>query len=430
LRFARARFDVTPSCQRSPVLNEQRATILQIIPKLDTGGAELSTIEIASAIVRAGGRALVLSEGGQLAAKVETAGGELIAFPAATKNPLRILSNAFRLARIIERESVDLVHARSRAPAWSALIAARLTKRPFVTTYHGAYNEGGPFKRTYNSVMVRGEAVIANSHYTQDLIRARYGTAQSKIRVIHRGVDEKDFKPENVGSDRIQALREKWALAPDDLVVLQAARLTGWKGQRVMIEATALLERQGRLGHAVIVLAGSAQGRDGYKTELEQLIGSHGLEGRVRLVGHVDDMPAALLLARLAVVASTEPEAFGRTVTEAQAMGCPVVATDHGAPPETILAPPGASAGERTGWLVPPGDAAGLAEAIAEGLAQGHDARADMGRRARSHVLRSFSIETMQRKTLAVYDQLLGTSLANPLEVQSDARDLPAPRSG
>lgn len=372
----------------------------------------------------------MLSEGGQLAAKVEAAGGELIAFPAATKNPLRILSNAFQLARIIEREGVDLVHARSRAPAWSALIAARLTKRPFVTTYHGAYNESGPFKRTYNSVMVRGAAVIANSHYTQDLIRARYGTAQSKIRVIHRGVDEKDFNPETVGSDRIRALREKWTLAPDALVVLQAARLTGWKGQRVMIEATALLKRHERLGNAVIVLAGSAQGRDGYKAELEQLVETHGLEGRVQLVGHVDDMPAALLLARLAVVASTEPEAFGRTVTEAQAMGCPVVATDHGAPPETILAPPGVSAGERTGWLVPPGDAAGLAEAIAEGLTQGHDARAEMGRRARSHVLGSFSVETMQRKTLAVYDQLLGTSLANRLKVQSGARDLPAPRAG
>ena len=380
--------------------------------------------------MRAGGRALVLSEGGRLASKIEAVGGELIAFPAATKNPFLVVSNAFRMARIIEREGVDLVHARSRAPAWSALIAARLMNRPLVTTYHGAYEEKDCLKRTYNSVMVRGEVVIANSHYTVDLIRARYGTAPSRIRVIHRGVDSTEFNPEAVGSDRIRALREKWALAPDDPVVLQAARLAGWKGQRVIIEASALLERQGRLGRAAIVLAGDAQGREGYRAELEHLIASRGLEGRVRLVGHVDDMPAAFLLARLAVVASTEPEAFGRTVTEAQSMGCPVVATDHGAPPETILAPPGVSAGERTGWLVPPGDAAGLAEVMAEGLALSHDARAEMGRRARAHVLRSFSVEAMRRKTLAVYDQLLGTSLVTRFEAQFDAKGLHEPRAG
>jgi len=400
------------SCQRSSVLAEQRATILQIIPKLDTGGAELSTIEIASAIVRAGGRAIVLSEGGRLAGRIESAGGELIPFSAATKNPFRILSNAFRLARIIERENVQLVHARSRAPAWSALIAARLAKRRFVTTYHGAYGEKMPLKRMYNSVMVRGEVVIATSHFTEDLIRTRYGTAESKIRVIHRGVDETDFSPEAVRSDRIRALREKWSLDADEPVILQAARLTSWKGQKVMIEATALLNRQGRLGNAVIVLAGSAQGRESYRAELEQLVISQNLDGRVRLVGHVDDMPAALLLARLTVVASTKPEAFGRTVTEAQSMGCPVVATDHGAPPETILAPPNVPAGERTGWLVRPGDAASLAEAIAEGLAQSPEARAAIGSRARSHVLQAFALNTMRLQTLDVYDELLGTDLA------------------
>jgi glycosyltransferase involved in cell wall biosynthesis len=266
--------------------------------------------------------------------------------------------------------------------------------------------------------MVRGEMVIANSYFTEDLIRTRYGTAKSKIRVIHRGVDETNFNPESVGSDRIQALREKWSLAADDPVILQAARLTSWKGQRVMIEATGLLKRQGRLGNAIVVLAGSTQGRESYRAELEQLIVSQRLGECVRIVGHVDDMPAALLIARLAVVASTEPEAFGRTVTEAQSMGCPVVATDHGAPPETILAPPNVPAADRTGWLVRPGDAAGLAEAIAEGLALSPAARAEMGRRARAHVLGSFSVKEMRRKTLAVYDQLLGTSMANRLEAK------------
>jgi glycosyltransferase involved in cell wall biosynthesis len=409
---ARSSYEAPVFFERRPILAGKKTTILQIIPELDTGGAELSTVEIAGAIVRAGGRALVASEGGRLAPKIEELGGELKPFPASAKNPLRILLNAFRLARLIEREGVDLVHARSRAPAWSALIAARRTKRPFVTTYHGAYGEKNGLKRAYNSVMARGDVVIANSFYTADLIRSRYGTDTEKLRVIQRGVDGAEFDPEAISPGRDAAMRAKWALGPDDTVILHAARLTGWKGQRVVIEAASLLEREQRLGRAVFILAGEAQGRDGYLAELEHLVAAHGLEKRVRLVGHVDDMPAAFHLARLAIVASTEPEAFGRAATEAQAMGCPVVATRHGAPPETILAAPAVAAEETTGWLVPPGDAAALAAAVAEGLALSDEERGRMGARARAHVLKSFTLETMRRETLAVYDRLLGTALA------------------
>src|SRR5512145_2915304 len=168
---------------------KHRPTILQVIPQLDAGGAELSVVEIAGAIARAGGRALVLAEPGRLAADVANAGGQVIPFPAATKNPVRLLANARRMARIAAREGVDLVHARSRAPAWSALIAARRLGVPFVTTYHGAYNETNALKRLYNSVMARGDVVIANSRFTAGLIAARYGTPAERVEVIHRGVD-------------------------------------------------------------------------------------------------------------------------------------------------------------------------------------------------------------------------------------------------
>ena len=311
---------------------DRAATILQIIPQLDTGGAELSTIEIAEAVIVAGGRAIVLTEGGRMLERLKATGADVRIFPAATKNPAKLLANAAAIARMIEADGIHLVHARSRAPAWSALRAARVTKRPFVTTYHGAYNETSAPKRLYNSVMARGDLVIANSGYTRDLIRSRYGTPDAKIRVIHRGVDGAAFDPEKVSAERVEHLRSAWGVAPGQRVILQAARLTNWKGQNVVVEAARRLHADGRLD-GIVALAGDAQGRDAYAEGLREAIKAGGLEGRVRLVGHVDDMPAAYLAADASIVASIEPEAFGRTAVESQAMGCPVIATRIGAPP-------------------------------------------------------------------------------------------------
>ncbi len=391
---------------------EKRPTILQIIPELDTGGAELSTIEIAEAIERAGGRAIVLSEGGRLVQRLRDTGAELQFFPAAVKSPWRLLWNAHRIADVVRRDGVDLIHARSRAPAWSALIAARRTGVPFVTTYHGAYAERSEVKRLYNSIMARGDTVIANSHYTADLVRMRYGTPLARLNVIYRGVDDREFDPGHVAPERVAALRDEWGVGPGERVILNAARLTRWKGQGVLIEAAHRLREQGRLGNGVIVLAGDAQGRGGYRKELERAAAAAGLADRVRIVGHVEDMPAAFLAAHVAVIASTEPEAFGRAGTEAQSMGTPVIATDIGAPPETVRAEPRVAAGEATGWLVPANDPARLADAIAAALALTPAERAQMGERAHAHVKRSFSLEGMKQQTLKVYDALLGTRLA------------------
>ena len=396
---------------------EKRSTILQIIPELDTGGAELSTIEIADAIERAGGRAIVLSEGGRLVQRLRDTGAQLQFFPAAAKAPWRLIWNARRIARVIRRDKVDLIHARSRAPAWSALIAARLTGVPFVTTYHGAYSEKSALKRLYNSVMARGDKVIANSHYTADLVRMRYGTPLARLQVAHRGIDEARFDPQLIAPERVASLRAAWGVDRDARIILNTARLTTWKGQGVLIEAVRFLTEQGQLGNAVLILAGDDQGRSGYRAGLVAAIKSAGLEDRVRLVGHVDDIPAALMAAHVAVVASIEPEAFGRAATEAQAMGTPIIATDIGAPPETVLSPPRFGPDSATGWLVPPSDPEKLASAIAAALALSPEQRARMGARARAHVLASFSLTAMKQKTLEVYDALLGTNLA-----QSGAR--------
>ena len=389
-----------------------RPTILQIVPRLDTGGAELSAVEIAQAVVRAGGRALVLAEpGGRLAPRVTAAGGELMPFPAATKNPLRMLANARAIVRLVHEHGVDLIHARSRAPAWSALMAARRSGVPFVTTYHGAYGETNRVKRLYNGVMARGDVVIANSGYTADLIAQRYGTSSERIAVIHRGVDTRQFDPARIEPERVAALRARWGVDDATRVILQMARLTGWKGQSVLIAAAARLKAAGKLGTAVIVLAGDAQGRTAYVQALQHQVAQAGLEPYVRFVGHVEDVAAAFLAAHVAVVASTEPEAFGRAAIEAAAMGCPVIATAIGAPPETVLAEPTVAEDASTGWLVPPGDAGALAERLAGALALNGAERAAISGRARAHVLAQFTVEAMQRRTLAVYDRLLGTTL-------------------
>jgi glycosyltransferase involved in cell wall biosynthesis len=390
-------------------------TILQIIPRLDTGGAELSTIEIAEAVVRAGGRALVATEGGRMADRITALGGEIIVMPVDSKSPITILANARRLANLVRTRGVALLHARSRAPAWSALIAARRTGVPFITTYHGAYGERGRIKRLYNSVMVRGGAVIANSQYTADLIRDRYGELAGTPHVIPRGVDIEKFSVDAIAPARMSALRAAWGVGADQPLILHAARLTTWKGQRYVIEAVGHLAASGRLGDAVLILAGDPQGRDDYAQGLRARADELGLGDRVRLVGHVDDIAAAYATARVTVVASIEPEAFGRSAAEALAVGCPTITTSIGAPPEIVLAPPNVPTDQATGWHVPPRDAAALAESLAEALALSDDARRSMGDRAIASIAARFTAETMKRLTLEVYDGLIGSDMAQRL---------------
>jgi glycosyltransferase involved in cell wall biosynthesis len=381
-------------------------TVLQIIPELEAGGAERTSVDIAAGLASAGARALVATEGGRLVGELQAKGGVWVPFPAATKNPFSMLLNVRRLARICHNESVALVHARSRAPAWVGLGAARALNLPFVTTYHGSYSGRSSVKVLYNSVMARGDVVIANSNYTAGLIRSAYPQAAERIRVIHRGTDFAVFAPHAVAPERVEALRKAWGVAPHERIVLLAARLTAWKGHRVLIEAAARLRESG-IGDVVYVLAGDPQGRDSYARDLDNIVAARGLKGIVRRVGHCTDMPAAFLAASVVTVPSTEPEAFGRSAVEAQAMGTPVVVSDLGAVPETVQAPPDIPPHERTGWRVPAGDAAALANAVGAALALGASARGGLAGRARAHVERHFSLEHMVGGTLAIYAELL-----------------------
>jgi len=381
-----------------------RPTVLQIVPELHTGGAERTAVDVAARLVDEGWRAIVLSEGGRLVDELKATGAEHVDFPARTKNPLRLRANATAIAAMVREESVDIIHARSRAPAWSAYWAARRTGVPFVTTYHGAYNQKSRLKGFYNSVMARGDVVIANSGYTAELIRTRHPFADGRIVTIHRGTDLAAFADPGI-SARAAALRRQWGVADGARVILQLARITGWKGQAVVIDAQAQLK-----GHAdcVAVLAGDAQGREDYVASLRARIAGLGLDGRVLLPGHCADVPAAMEAADIVVVASVEPEAFGRAAVEAQAAGRPVIVSELGAVGETVATPPTVADDARTGWKVPPGDPAALAQALAAALDLDADERAALGDRARAHVRSAFSLEAMTDRTMAVYRDLLG----------------------
>ncbi len=370
------------------------------MPALETGGAERSTIEIVEALAREGFRPLVASQGGRMVRELEAAGGEWIAMPLNTKSPFAVLANARRLADLIRERKIALVHARSRAPAWSALLAARQTRIPFVTTHHGIYSAGSPWKRLYNSVMVRGDAVIANSRWTADHVQATYGTLRGDLVTIPRGIDPAQFDPSRIDQERVAALRAAWGAAEDDIVVLLPGRLTRLKGQTVLISAMRKLARRMSLDHVRVILAGDAQGRDDYVRELGQAIAAGGLERTVRIVGHVDDMATAYAASDIVVSASTQAESFGRTLAEASAMERPVIGTDHGGARETVR--PGLS-----GYLVPPGDANALARALQELIQIGPAARAAMGARGRAHVLANFTVARMTEATLALYRKLL-----------------------
>ncbi|MBB5517277.1 glycosyltransferase family 4 protein [Amphiplicatus metriothermophilus] len=392
------------------------ATVLQVIPALDAGGAERTTLEIARAIVEAGGRALTASRGGRLAGEIEAAGGRVVSMPVHSKNPLTIWANRARLLDLVRREGVDLVHARSRAPAWSALWAARAAGIPFVTTYHGAYRANGPLKRFYNSAMVRADLVIANSAFTAAAIRAQYDLPPGRLAVIPRGADLDHFDPAGVSPERVEALRRAWGLPARAAMfaLLLPARLTPWKGHETAIAALARMvvnepssRDAGNQPVLQLIFAGGAQGRGDYAARLRAECEKRGVRSMVHFVGHCADMPAAYALADVVLAPSLRPEAFGRTAVEAGAMARPVIAADHGGARETVID------GE-TGVLVPPNDPEALADAIREIAAMPAPARARMGATARARVAEKFSTAAMCAATLEAYRALLARRAAAP----------------
>jgi len=378
--------------------------VLQVLPSLDIGGGgvERSAIDVAEALVLAGKPAIVASEGGRQVVELERRGARHITLPLASKNPIVIRRNIRRLLDVIDQEEVELVHARSRAPAWSARSAARQAGLPFVTTFHGTYNFGaglmGDLKKRYNAVMTDADAVIANSQFIADHIAANYGLEGPKVHVVPRGVDTASFDAEGFNPNRMVDVASKWRLPDDSTVVLLPGRLTRWKGQLLFIEALAWLKsRRGPDNFNVTgLLVGSDQGREAYRRELEGRVEELGLAGNVQIVGHCDDMPAAYMLSAVVVSASTDPEAFGRVVAEAQAMGRPVVVADHGGAAEQVI-------DGVTGWRFVPGNPEKFADALETALALNTDARVTLAHTASEHARSKYAKTGMCASTLRIY---------------------------
>ena len=376
-------------------------TLLQIVPDLETGGAEQSTLDVSRAVVQAGGRSLVASRGGRMVKRLEQDGGEWISASVHSKNPLTILANARRLAALAKREGVSVLHVRSRAPAFSTMIAARLSGRPWLATYHGAYPAKSALKRWYNSVMTRGELVIANSDFTARHLLANHPVDRDKVVIIPRGADFARFDPEAIEPERIAKLQSAWGVDPAEsrLKVLLAGRFTRLKGQLVLVQAAARLRAAGR-DDLLLILVGDDQGRNEYRAEVVDAVLRAGLQECVRIAGHCSDMPAAYAAADLVAVPSTVPETFGRTAVEAQAMRRPVIASALGGLTETVVD------GE-TGWLAPAGDPEAWAQALARAVDAGPRRRAEIGATGRERALRLYAVEKMTDATLGAYLRIL-----------------------
>lgn len=384
---------------------QTQPVIMQIIPELGAGGAEQGCIDIAADLVAAGGKAIVVSNGGSRIHELARSGAIHIDLPVHSKNPLVMWRNIFALRRLIEQHNVNIVHVRSRAPAWSAYYACKKTKAHFMTTCHAPYNFNNETKRIYNGSIAKGERVIAISAYVAEYLRKNYNVGDDRLRLIPRGIPLERFHPTAVTPERMIGLARSWRIPDGSNIVMLPGRLTRWKGHHVLIEA---LEKLGRKDLFCVII-GSDQGRKEYRLELEQTIRDKALGGNVRIVDHCKDMPAAYMMATVVVCPSTDPEGFGRVPVEAQAMGRPIIASDHGGARETVIH-------GQTGWLVPPGDAGALADAIAEALSLTASRRAMLATRAMSHVAAHFTKEQMADSTLNVYAELLRGEVAAGVE--------------
>jgi len=374
-------------------------TILQVIPALKSGGVEIETLEIAGAILTAGGRPIIVSAKGELSNHPRAKGILLKTLPLNTKNPFKMWKNAQLLKKLILEEKVDIVHARSRRPAWSAFKAAKETGRPFITTYHGAYKAGSIFKTFFNSVMSMGDRVIAISPFIEQHIKKIYARFSwfdpSKVRLIPRGIDLKTFDPKNIDPKKVEHLRKKWNIPKESRLILLPGRISKSKGQDTLIEALSFMKR----GNYITILLGSALGHENYRDHLLRFASSLGLEGNIRWEPALTDIAPTYQLADVIVCPSHVPEAFGRLIVEAQAMGKPIIATCHGAACDIIE-------DEKTGWLVPPEDARALAKALNHVLSLSPRKLEAYSKHALKNA-QSYSKDTMCSKTIAVYKEVI-----------------------
>lgn len=383
-------------------LNYKNKRILQIIPNMEIGGAERTVLEITSFLKDKEFSSLVLTSGGKLIGELEKENIEVIKLKIDKKNPYSIIKNFFLFIKIFREKKIDLVHVRSRAPAWSAIFAAKKIGIPVLTTWHGHVSNSSFIKKIYNSIMLKGDAVIANSAYTAERISKIYNIDLNKIDIISRGVNVESFEGSKFSNTEISNMKKIWSVDDNKIIILFPARLTRWKGHLVTIEAINLLKKEKFFDQVIFLFAGEKAGAENYIKKLNSIITKFKLQENIKLVERIENMPLAYHASDVVLSPSIEPEPFGRIPIEAQAAGKTIIASDHGAVKDTIK-----NGNNFTGFKVKPNDPQALSIAIKQSITMDKIDLTKMHKRAISNVKNNFSLENMCKKTLEVYKRLL-----------------------
>ena len=377
--------------------------VLQVIPKLGYGGAETGCYDIAHYLPENNCESFIVTSGGELLKFIDKKKVKVIRLPVHSKNPILILLNSIALIGIILFNNISIVHARSRAPAWSCLLATKITGRKFVTTFHGTYNFSGKIKKFYNSIMVRSNLIIAGSNFIFSHIKENYSKyldEKKKLLVIFRGINVDYFDSTTKLESDEKKLLKKWEIEKDKKIILLPGRLTAWKGQEVFIEAINLVNIE--LGYEAFngVILGSDQGRDLYKKKLIRLTEQYRMTKQVKFIDHCKDMALAYKISDIVVSASIEPEAFGRVAVEAQSMEKPIIASNIGGSNETVV-------DEKTGFLFDSNNAKSLSEKIIKILSMDKTSLKSIGIEARKNIIQKFNVEKMCFSTYSEYKRII-----------------------
>jgi glycosyltransferase involved in cell wall biosynthesis len=376
--------------------------VLQVIPKLGYGGAETGCYDLAHYLTENNCTSYIVTSGGELLKFVDKKKVKLIRLPVHSKNPILIFVNSIILIFIILFNNISIVHARSRAPAWSCLLATKITKRKFVTTFHGTYNFTNFLKKFYNSIMVRSDLIIAGSNHIFSHINLNYSkylSKKKKFLVIFRGINVDYFDPSTTLEAEENKLFSNWGIDRNKKIILMPGRLTTWKGQEIFIEALNLVNK--KLGYEAFygVILGANQGRDVFTKKLKRLAEQYRLNNQLKFINHCKDMPLAYKISSMVISASIEPEAFGRVSVEAQSMEKPIIASNIGGSNETII-------NNKTGFLFETGNAESLSKKILEVLNLDESRLKSIGIEGRKNAINKFNVEKMCFSTYSEYKKL------------------------
>ena len=384
---------------------KKKIKVLQVIPRLGYGGAETGCYDLAHYLHEQNCKSYIITSGGGLLKFIKKEKVKVFKLPVQSKNPILILFNAIIISLIILLYNINIVHARSRAPAWSCLIATKITMRKFVTTFHGTYNFNNKLKRLYNSVMVRSNLIIAGSNFIFSHISDNYNDflikKKRKLLVIFRGINTSYFNPQKILPKKIEKFFTNYNIDRNKFIILMPGRLTYWKGQKIFIEAINILKKMNLDQSFECIILGGDQGRNVFRKQLIVLVQQHRLNKIIKFIDHVEEMPVAYRIANLVCSCSYEPEAFGRVSVEAQAMEVPIVASGIGGSTETIIK-------DKTGFLFKSGDANALADTIAMVMQKDYNSLKSIGFEGRKNVIKKFDVDKMCHTTFTEYKKLIG----------------------